>query len=102
MARLKVRLRQADRAPATLEELLDQAGTDALVRDAAIQRFETSFEAVWKAAQRYLRVVEGIEEGSPKAVIRACVRTGVLSAGDGRAALAMVGDQVRHGAVIRG
>ena len=48
---------------------------------------------MWKAAQRYLRVVEGIEEGSPKAVIRACVRTGVLGADDGRFALAMVDDR---------
>jgi len=92
--RLNERLVQADRALRTLEVLLgEQPKADKVVRDAAIQRFEYSFEAVWKAAQRYLRIVEGMEEGSPKAVIRACVRTSILSEEDGRRALAMVDDR---------
>ena len=94
MERLNARLAQADKALRTLEALLaDPRRADTVVRDAAIQRFEYSFEAVWKAAQRYLRVGEGIEEGSPEAVIRACVSTGILSEDDGRSALAMVDDR---------
>lgn len=95
MERLKQRVAQADRALATLEALLEEPHekADTVVRDAAIQRFEYSFEAVWKAAQRYLRVAEGIEEGSPKAVIRASVRTGILGDEEGRAALSMVDDR---------
>ena len=38
-------------------------------RDAAIQRFEYSFEATWKSAQRFLAVVEGVEAGSPKSTV---------------------------------
>ncbi len=93
MERLNERLAQADRVLRTLEDLLEGRAEGTVVRDAAIQRFEYSFEAVWKAVQRHLRVVEGMEEGSPKMVIRACVRTGILSEDDGRCALAMVDDR---------
>jgi nucleotidyltransferase substrate binding protein (TIGR01987 family) len=61
-------------------------------RDAAIQRFEYSFEATWKLAQRVLRVVEGVEVGSPKAAIRAARESGMLS-NDDAAALAMADDR---------
>lgn len=94
MERLNERLAQADRALRTLEALLTESDmADRVVRDAAIQRFEYSFEAVWKAAQRYLRVMEGVEEASPKSVIRACARVGPLSQEDARVALAMVDDR---------
>ncbi|RMG21994.1 MAG: nucleotidyltransferase [Methanobacteriota archaeon] len=88
MERLNERLAQADHAL-----LLEEQEVNTVIRDAAIQRFESSYEAVWKAAQRYLRVIEGIEEGLPKAVTRACVRTGILRVDDGRVALAMVDDR---------
>ncbi|RMD67247.1 DUF86 domain-containing protein [Candidatus Parcubacteria bacterium] len=94
MERLNERLAQADRVLATLESLLlEEQEANTVIRDAAIQRFAYSYEAVWKAAQHYLRVIEGLEEGSPKAVIRACVRTGILRVDDGRVALAMVDDR---------
>ncbi|MDX8409569.1 MAG: HI0074 family nucleotidyltransferase substrate-binding subunit [Mariprofundales bacterium] len=93
MERLKTRLEQADRALRTLEALLTEQRQDAIVRDAAIQRFEYGFEAGWKAAQRHLRMVEGLEEGSPKAVVRACVRVKILDEADGRMALVMVDDR---------
>jgi len=94
MERLIERIALADGALATLEELL-QAGdeTSTVIRDAAIQRFEYSFEAVWKAAQRYLRVLEGRVESSPKSVIRASVAVGLVSEEDGRLALKMVDDR---------
>ena len=93
MERLKERIALADGALATMEELL-QAGNEAstVTRDAAIQRFECSFEAVWKAAQRYLRVLEGRVGSSPKSVIRASVAVGLVSEEDGRLALKMVDD----------
>lgn len=73
MERLKERLEQAAIALAGLDEVLNETAPSAIVRDAAIQRFEYSFEAVWKAAQRYLRIVEGSVESSPKAVVRASI-----------------------------
>jgi nucleotidyltransferase substrate binding protein (TIGR01987 family) len=48
-------------------------------RDAAIQRFEYTCEAVWKAAQRYLQEVEGISVGSPKGSIRSSREVGLLT-----------------------
>jgi len=48
---------------------LHQDASD-IVRDAAIQRFEYTFEAVWQAMQLFLREEEGFEIGSPKGAIR--------------------------------
>jgi len=91
--RLKERIEQARAALTTLEELaLDERPTS-VVRDAAIQRFEYSFEAVWKTAQRYLLVIEGRVEASPKPVVRASVAAGLLEQADGRMALKMVDDR---------
>lgn len=93
MERLKERIEQARAALTTLEELaLDERPTS-VVRDAAIQRFEYSFEAVWKTAQRYLLVIEGRVEASPKPVVRASVAAGLLEQADGRMALKMVDDR---------
>ena len=60
----------ASLAVATLRELAVLAKPTRVERDAAIQRFKYSFEATWKAAQRFLQIVEGIEVGSPKAAVR--------------------------------
>ena len=70
MDELTRRLALARKAFGTLQQILGEPKT-AIVRDAAIQRFEYSFEAVWKAAQRFLREREGVEAASPKAVVRA-------------------------------
>jgi len=76
-----------------LEELsLEKTGSD-VVRDAAIQRFEYTFEAIWKAAQLYLREVEGVQLGSPKSVIRTSMQTGLLSEDQARVALGMADDR---------
>lgn len=62
-------------------------------RDAAIQRFEYSFEAVPRAAAHFLRDVEGVIAGSPKAIVRASLRTSVLTAEQATRALEMVDDR---------
>jgi len=90
--RLKQRIVVARRALGTLEELAKEPFSK-IVRDAAIQRFEHSFEAAWKAAQRYLEIVEGIPVGSPKAAFRACLDTGPMDAASARQALAMTDDR---------
>ncbi len=93
MERLKERLAQADRALTTLDEVLCDNNPSSIMRDAAMQRFEYSFEATWKTAQRYLRIVEGRVEASPKSVIRASVAAALLTEEDGRIAMAMVDDR---------
>jgi hypothetical protein len=76
MERTGERLALARRALGTLEELVGAPPASLLVRDAAIQRFEYTFEATWKAAQIYLREVEGLEVGSPKGCCPPVVTSG--------------------------
>ncbi len=89
MADVKTRLNVARKSLETLEELALVPGNP-IVRDAAIQRFEYTFEAIWKAAQTVLRERLGIERASLKPVIRACYENGLLEEEETRLALAMV------------
>lgn len=92
MGLVRERLETALRALATLEELSGHV-EQPVPRDAAIQRFEHTFEAAWKAAQTFLRTVEGVEAASPKRVIRECFALGLLDDGQARSALAMADDR---------
>lgn len=62
-----------------LKEILSIAHPTLIERDAWIQRFECTFEAVQKLAKQYLRGVEGIYVGSPKSLIRSCREVDVFS-----------------------
>ena len=77
MERLTRRLGDAESALARLGEVLAIDRPTDIDRDAAIKRFEFTFEAVWKAAQHYLADMEQIEAGSPGAVIRTCREVGI-------------------------
>ncbi|SEA91664.1 Nucleotidyltransferase substrate binding protein like [Thalassobacillus cyri] len=72
MERLHQRLEAAEKALASFEKLATLKNPNDVERDAAIQRFEFSFEASWKAAKQYLYDIEGVDVGSPKSVIRSC------------------------------
>jgi len=91
--RLKERLAVAQQALNTLEELVNLPHPSSIERDAAIQRFEYTFEASVKAAQRYLLVVEGVSVGSPKAGIRAARDVGLLTDDQAITGLDMVDDR---------
>lgn len=93
MDRLKERLEVAEKALGSFQDLPLGKNVDDIVRDAAIQRFEYTFEAVWKAAKLYLREKEGLEQGSPKGVVRACLQSGILTDGQARLALELVDDR---------
>ena len=93
MERLKERLAVAREALNTLEELVNLPHPSPVERDAAIQRFEYTFEASVKAAQRYLLVVEGANVGSPKAAIRAAREVGLLTDEQAITGLEMVDDR---------
>lgn len=87
MERLEQRIDVAKKALEALHEAL-QLPFSKIVRDAAIQRFEFSFEAVWKLAQLYLRTHEGIDLNSPKSVFRSCFQVGLIES-EGNTALAL-------------
>ncbi len=93
VAGLKERLTGAGRALATLEELCGLARPSLVERDAAIKRFEYSFDVVWKAARQYLLDVNGVDERTPKSVVRAARVAGLLSDERAEAALAMTDDR---------
>lgn len=92
MERLTQRIKLAEQALKALDEALEMPVTK-IVRDASIQRFEFSFEAVWKLSQLYLRQKEGVEVGSPKGVFRACFETGILNETQTNLALRMADDR---------
>jgi len=90
--RLNKRLAVARRALETLQELLALERPSRVERNAAIQRFEYTCEAVWKAVQRYLQVVEGISIGSPKGSIRGSRDVGLLNDEQAMLGLEMIDD----------
>lgn len=92
MDRLNERIAQARRALGTLQALL-ATHLDEVSRDAAIQRFEYTFEATWKATQLCLRVLEGVEVASPKGAIRGAFHAGLLDEAACQSALAMADDR---------
>ncbi len=58
MERLKQRIQIANKALKTLDEVLAIESLNSIERDALIQRFEYSFEAIWKTVKRFLNIVE--------------------------------------------
>ena len=93
MERVAERLAMAESALVRLAEAMALEKPSALERDAPIQRFEFTFEALWKAARIFLAVREGIDSASPKGVIRACRETGLFSEDDAELALTMTDDR---------
>ena len=93
MERLKKKIDTAKKALKTLQELLAVENLTAVERDAVVQRFEYTFEALWKAGKLFLREIEGLEIGSPKSVIRGFLQVGMLTEDQTAVALDMVDDR---------
>ena len=93
MERLRAKLAVAAKANLRLLEAVRLPDPSELERDAIIQRFEFTFEALWKAAQYYLFVVEGLDIASPKGVIRACREVGIFNEEESMLALKMADDR---------
>jgi len=91
--RLDERIAEAEKALKSLEEALAATKPTAIERDAAIMRFAFTFEAAWKAAQRYLAEREGVEVGSPKRCIRQSRSAGVLTDAETDRAILMADDR---------
>ena len=93
MERMSQRLQEAAQALQRLEEAACLKNPSELERDGAIQRFEFTAEAFWKAVQAYLLKQEGVECGSPKGCMRALGETGYANAEEVTSLLAMVDDR---------
>jgi nucleotidyltransferase substrate binding protein (TIGR01987 family) len=90
--RLNLKHQDALRAIEALKGIL-QEPFSIIVRDAAIQRFEFTFEALWKFLKEYLKEQEGIICNSPKACFRELFPLGLLSESETVTFLAMTDDR---------
>ena len=93
MERLRQRIETTSSALHTLREVIGTENVPVIQRDAAIQRFEYTVEALWKAARVYLLEMEGIEAASPKRVLRECRKIGLLSESEAVLGLQMIDDR---------
>lgn len=93
MERLMQRVGLAQKAIGKLLELSRKTDYTEIERDALIQRFEFSYELIWKCAKAYLRVHDGIDSASPRRVIRDCREVGILDEQEVKLALQMSDDR---------
>lgn len=93
MEKMRDRFELASKALIKLSELIDKDELSEVERDALIQRFEFSYELLWKCGKDYLRVQEGIDSASPRKVMRDCRVVGILSDDEVQIALKMAEDR---------
>ncbi len=93
MEKIQERFELAQKALNKLHELASKTELNDVERDALIQRFEFSFEILWKCAKEYLYTEEGIDAASPKKVIRCCRELGILDEEQTTQALQMADDR---------
>ena len=88
----KLKVKNFGNALITLEDILNEKET-VIIRDATIQRFEYTFEAMWKALKFHLLDAEGQNCNSPKQCIRTAGQVGLLNADETELALKLVDDR---------
>ena len=92
MERIKRRTGEVEKAIKTLKEI-SQEPYSIIVRDAAIQRFEDTFETFWKLLREYLRECEGIRCNSPKSCFREALSAGLITEEQTMTCLEMTDDR---------
>jgi nucleotidyltransferase substrate binding protein (TIGR01987 family) len=92
MGKLSSQLASCQRAVSTLDEIL-KTPFSVIVRDASIQRFEYSFESLWKLLKTYLTDQEGLVCNSPKQCFREALKVELLSVKEAETCLAMTDDR---------
>ena len=92
MEKIEALIRDTKRALETFKEILDEPFS-VIVRDAAIQRFEYSFEVIWKLLKEYLKEKEGIICNSPKSCFREAFNVHILDEEETIRALEMTDDR---------
>lgn len=88
----QLRTRQLVRATARLDEALSGLATNPLALDAAIQRFEFSYELAWKALRAHLLAI-GMEVANPRDAFSRAYAQGWID--DETTWLAMLADRNR-------
>nr|WP_321497041.1 HI0074 family nucleotidyltransferase substrate-binding subunit [uncultured Methanolobus sp.] len=90
--KLTMKAKVAKRALETLQEIMDEPYS-VIIRDAAIQRFEYTFEAIWKLVKEYLLEREGVICNSPKSCFREAFKMRLISEDESMQALYMTDDR---------
>jgi nucleotidyltransferase substrate binding protein (TIGR01987 family) len=83
---------QLEQALKKWKQVLDMPFSD-VSRDASIQRYEFSFELLWKVVKKYLKEIEGFECNSPKSCFREIRMTLELSDSDIETCISMTEDR---------
>ncbi|RJP21265.1 MAG: nucleotidyltransferase [Candidatus Omnitrophota bacterium] len=92
MEKLNEQIKTYARAVNTLKEAVEMPFS-VIVRDAAIQRFEYTFETMWKLLKQYLKEIEGLVCNSPKSCFRFAFQNGLIPFGDIETFLQMTDDR---------
>lgn len=92
MAYLEEKIKLLKKALKSWEEVLNEPYSD-IVRDAAIQRYEFSFELLWKTIKLHLSENEGITCNSPKSCFRELGRNIKLNEKEIETCLQMTNDR---------
>jgi nucleotidyltransferase substrate binding protein (TIGR01987 family) len=90
--KLNQKISSCQQALATLAEAV-QMPFSMIVRDACIQRFEYSFESLWKLLKVYLAQHEGLLCNSPKSCFREALAVGLLGVTETETCLIMTDDR---------
>ncbi|OGX11180.1 MAG: hypothetical protein A2351_02925 [Omnitrophica bacterium RIFOXYB12_FULL_50_7] len=85
-------LEKLGKALASLKEGAEQAADD-LSKDGVIQRFEFTFELLWKTLRIFLEEVKGIQVRNPKDSLKAAFKEGLID--DEKVFLNMLEDRNR-------
>lgn len=78
MERLNLKYQDALKALETLEEISHEPFSK-IIRDASIQRFQYTFEALWKYVKEFLKEKEGSLCNSPKSCFRELLPAGICN-----------------------
>ena len=92
MGKLERRTRDIEKALGALKAISCEPYS-VVVRDAAIQRFEYTFEAFWKFVRDYLREVDGITCNSPRSCFREALGSGLIGGEQTVACMEMTDDR---------
>lgn len=94
MEKLERKLKESEKTLKSLIDIIKQKGLFeydfVILRDATIQRFEYTFEVVWKLIKEYLYYYEGIDCNSPKSCFREAFSVKLLTAEETTTGLEMV------------
>jgi nucleotidyltransferase substrate binding protein (TIGR01987 family) len=92
MEKLTLMIKDAEKALKTLDEIFS-IKYSTVTRDAAIKRFEYTFEIIWKLVRCYLEEIEGVVVNSPKSCFKQAFKTSLLDEEESILSLEMTDDR---------